>query len=229
MIMQQIAFTLCFVFLFLLFVTFIILSIIYRPQGVLSFYELQEEEQDTYLALVNKIDTKLLDKFLRGLPMKIGIMLITGGVSLWFSGFRWLLKVGEKENAITDTKKYIETRRKRYRRKMTNWDTFPGVHIVMGGKRRGNNNPKTQCPVCKKDTFQQFLADSKREILSCSNCGKNIVIKRSESTGRPENFLIPGFYTLAIPLSGNLSDALDSIDDPVVVLETLGNLLDFIV
>lgn len=199
-----------------------------RPRGFLYFDELREDEQDNYLALVNNIDTKLLDKFLSSLPLKLGFMLLTGGTSLWFSGLRWMYLLGKKSNAISAVKLYVEGRRKRYRRKFVDWDSFPGVHIVMGGKRRVSNKPSIQCPVCRQETLQQFLINSEREILSCSNCSKNVVIKRSESTRRAEMILIPGFYALSIPFTSGIGPVLDGVADADGVLEALGSLLDYI-
>ena len=212
---------------FMLPLLIVVLLLIWRARRYLTFERLSYAEQDEYLKLVNQIDSKLLEKFVQTLPRRLAIMtiagFITGGVALpVISILYWMYKIGKNSEAEF----YIKKLRNKHFCKHINWMTFPNHHKVIGGKRVDKGDTGLMCPICKKGTLQLFFRDRRREILVCSECSKNIVIQHLETNNRPESITIPGFYTLAIPISGSIVEIIRGIPE-AADLDALSILLNF--
>lgn len=208
------------------FVCFIALIayLIWMQNRTLSFYSLTDEEQTQYMALCNAINTRLLEKFLNTLPLKIVTTFITMGTGLILSGAIWLYRLGKNASAKSDVRKYVEGLKKKYRCGKIDWQSFPNSSLVSYQKDRVNSSQKARCPICNKESLQKFFDKQDKEILICSNCRKSIVVEKSY-IGAPENIIIPGFYAIAIPVSGMLADVI--LDhDPGILIDAISGILE---
>jgi hypothetical protein len=177
-----------------------------RPIGVLTFFDLEDGSQLRYMHLCNKIDTRLREKFMRALPLRIGMAIVTGGSSLVTSAARQGFQLARNAMARGAVKDHVECQRKRLRRKYVNWSTFPGAHIVIGGPSlpMACDAPRLTCPLCKAQAMVQFVASSEREILFCEACSKSVMIKANRESGLSKEMLIPGLFAAAIPFAGDI-------------------------
>jgi glutaredoxin-related protein len=169
-----------------------------------------------YMALSNKIDTRLAEKFVKKLPLRVVMACLTGGTSLLFSGPRQAYQVIKKNNAIDAVKTFVNRERRLRDCDYVEWNTFPQSHIVIGGSPMDHGGGQTTCPLCKRHEMRKFVADSNHEIFTCDHCGRILSVKVNRVTGRPEEVLIPGLFTAAIPFTDGIEHlgdlALDMTD-----------------
>lgn len=177
-----------------------------RRTGVLSFFDLDDGAQLRYMELANKIDTRLGEKFLRALPIRIGMAIVTGGTSLVTSAVRQGYQLVKNNLAKDAVKDHVKRESKRLRRRHINWSTFPGAHLAIGGPPLSRaSGEKLPCPLCKVRAVYRFVAGEAREVLFCDACSKSIVVKANRVTGLPTEVLIPGLFAAAIPVAGELT------------------------
>jgi hypothetical protein len=195
-------------------------------QVPLEFTELSDHEQDRYMELVNAIDTRLLNKFLKSLPLRAVSLIVSGGLMLPVSGVMWLYRLGKKEEAKDAVKKYVKRVRRHYWRRYVNWNSFPSAHVALGGRPLPNPNPCSTCPICKHYSMQSFIVNDRREVLRCDSCKKCMVVTHARYTGGLENFVIPGFYAVAIPASAEIADVLSNVDIGGSIADVLSSVVD---
>lgn len=193
----------------------------------LSFAELTDREQDKYMELVNAIDTKLLRKFLRTLPLRAGTMVFTGGTFAPVSALIWLYRWGKNQAAKDSASSYVKRRRWRHLRRYVNLNSFPSAHVIFGGKPLENPNPCLKCPVCKAYSLQCFIVSAHREMLRCRECNKCMAITYSRNTLGPEDIIIPGYAAIAIASVSDLADGLSNLDFGGTATDVLSSILDF--
>jgi hypothetical protein len=175
--------------------------------NTLTFDELSEEEQDQYLALINKINGKLLERFVKSLGVKVVLFMVTGGFSVLLSAPLWIWRTVQNANAVDAVKAYVNGLKDAYNCEYINWNTFSLAHLVIGGEKLSSSATNVKCPICKSKTLQQFSTDHNRDLMICGNCNKSIIVKYSGINKRQaEQLIIPGFY--AIPLVDAVGDAL---------------------
>jgi hypothetical protein len=192
----------------------------------LEFARLTDREQDQYMELVNKIDTKLLSKFLRTLPLRAGSILITGGAFAPVSAVIWLVRYGSNQSAKDTVKSYVMGRRWRHWRFYVNVNSFPSAHVAFGGKPLQNPNPRMKCPVCKTYSLQRVVVSARREVLRCYNCNKCTAITFRRHTLQPEDIIIPGYAVISVASAISVADGLSTVDFGGTAVDILTAILD---
>jgi hypothetical protein len=186
--------------------------------NTLEFGDLSEQEQDQYSALINKVNGKLLESFARSLVFKSILFVATGGISMVISGPLAIWRAIQNSNAVYNVKSYVNSLKEMHDCEHVNWNTFPSAHLALGGEELTNDTTKVKCPICKHETLQMFSTDYNRDLMSCSNCNKTVIIKYSRINMRQaETLIIPGCYS--IPLIDAAGHSLADLD--------LGNLSSF--
>jgi hypothetical protein len=174
----------------------------------LRFYDLEFSKMRDYIELSNKIDTRLGEKFVKKIPLRVAMAFLTGGTSLILSTGRQLYQLNKKSAAIDAAKAFVENERRLRDCAYVEWNTFPESHIVIGGGRMQTGAQPTLCPLCKWYEMRKFVSDSDHEIVSCSSCSRIGVIKVSR-TREPAEFLVPGVFATAIPFTGGIEHLQD--------------------
>jgi hypothetical protein len=170
----------------------------------LKFYDFSLAKKIEYMELSNKIDTRLAEKFVKKVPLRLFMAVVTGGTSLIFASARQSYQVVKKNNAINAVKAFVEKERKLRSCEYVEWNSFPESHIVIGGEAMKSASEPATCPLCKRDQMRNFVADGDREIFSCSSCSRIIVVRVSRVARQPEEVLIPGVFAAAIPFTGGI-------------------------
>lgn len=184
----------------------------------LRFFDLTFAKKETYMALSNKIDARLGEKFIKRLPVRTVMAILTGGTSLILSATRQGYQLVKKSAAIDAVTSFVDCERRARGCRYVEWNTFPESHIVIGGPPMTPEGKTATCPLCKRDALRVFVADSHHEIMSCGSCHRLLAIKVSRFTRQPEEVLIPGLFVAAIPFThpiDHIGDLLDTAGDLV--------------
>ena len=190
----------------------------------LKFFDLGTSKKLRYMELCNKIDTQLGEKFVKAIPLRAFMAVVTGGTSLIFTGVRQGYQLTKKANAIGEVKSFVEFERSSGGYSHVEWNTFPGAHIVVGGSRMDMTEKAVKCPLCKHVSLRNFVADSNHEIMTCGHCNRIITVKVGRFSHSPEEIFVPGVFVAAIPFT----DGIENLGDLAIsACDFLGDVAGF--